>query len=56
LSRFVKLGVEEARRHRVRMQALDATIKHLAVAQVVTEQKLQRFISSLGTNGFGRQT
>jgi hypothetical protein len=56
LSRFVKLGVAEARSHRRRMQALDATIKQLAAAQVVTEEKLQRFISSLSTNGFGRQT
>src|SRR5579864_7667186 len=53
LSRFVKLGVAEARNHRRRMQALDATIKQLAAAQVVTEEKLQRFISSLSTNGFG---
>jgi hypothetical protein len=56
LSRFVKLGVEEARRHRVRMQALDEKIKQLAAAQVVTEEKLQRFISSLGTNGFGSRS
>ena len=56
LSRFVKLGVEEARRHRVRMQALDEKITQLAAAQLITEEKLQRFISSLSTNGFGRQT
>jgi hypothetical protein len=56
LSRFVKLGVEEARRHRVRMRALDEKIKQLAAAQVVTEEKLQRFISSLGANGFGSRS
>jgi hypothetical protein len=56
LSRFVKLGVIEARRHRVRMQVLDEKITQLAAAQVITEEKLQRFISSLSTNGFGRQT
>ena len=56
LSRFVKLGVEEARRHRVRMRALDEQIKQLTAAQVVTEEKLQRFISSLGTNGFGSRS
>jgi hypothetical protein len=56
LSRFVKLGVEEARRHRVRMQALDEKITQLAAAQLITEEKLQRFISSLSTNGFGSRT
>jgi hypothetical protein len=55
LSRFVKLGVEEARRHKVRMQGLDEKIKQLTAAQAVTEEKLQRFISSLGTNGYGRR-
>jgi hypothetical protein len=40
----------------VRMQVLDEKITQLAAAQVITEEKLQRFISSLGTNGFGRRT
>jgi hypothetical protein len=56
LSRFVKLGVIEARRHRVRMQVLDEKITQLAAAQLVTEEKLQRFLSWRGTNGNGRRT
>jgi hypothetical protein len=56
LSRLVNLGVLEARRHRVRMQALDETIKQIAAAQLVTEEKLQRFLSWRGTNGHDRRT
>jgi hypothetical protein len=56
LSRLVNLSVLEARRHRVRMQALDEKIKQIAAAQLVTEEKLQRFLSWRGTNGNGRRT
>jgi hypothetical protein len=56
VSRFVKFSVKDDRKHQKRMQALDEKITQLAVAQLITEEKLQRFISSLGTNGFGRRT
>jgi hypothetical protein len=38
------------------MQALDEQITQLAAAQLITEEKLQQFISSLGTNGFGSRS
>jgi hypothetical protein len=56
LSRFVKLGIMETRRHGARMQVLDEKITQLAAAQLITEDRLQRFISSIGTNGFGRRS
>jgi hypothetical protein len=56
LSRLVNLGVLEARRHRVRMQALEEKITQIAAAQLITEEKLQRFLSWRGTNGNGRRS
>src|SRR5579864_1686039 len=53
LTRFVKLGVQEARGQRRRMQALDEKITELAAAQLITEEKLQRFLSARRTNGNG---
>jgi hypothetical protein len=54
LNHFVQLGVREARSQRERSRVLDGKITQLAAAQVVTEEKLQRFISSLGTGGNGK--
>ena len=53
LRRAVKLGIEGARAERKRRQELDEKITQLAAAQLVTEEKLQNFIASLGrsTNG-----
>jgi hypothetical protein len=52
----VRLGVREARQERKKRremdERLDEKITQLASAQLVTEEKLQRFIDSLrGTNG-----
>jgi site-specific recombinase XerD len=54
--RFVKFSAKDDRKHQERMQALDRTIKQLAAAQIITEEKLQRFISSLSSNGFGSRS
>ena len=51
LDRFVQLGVKEALSQRKRSRILDDKITKLAAAQIVTEDKLQRFISSLGRGG-----
>ena len=53
LTRFISLGVIEARNHRKKMKQLDGYVTKLAAAQLVTEEKLQRFISRSG-NGHGR--
>ncbi len=64
LRRWAALGVKEARRERARRRELDArlsaahqateeSIMHLAVAQLVTEEKLAAFIASLGTGRNG---
>jgi hypothetical protein len=48
LRRWAALGIKEARRQRKRAQEIDESITRLASAQLVTEEKLQRFISTLG--------
>jgi hypothetical protein len=65
LSRAIRLAVEEARRERARRRELDErvdrsrsemeeAIARLAAAQLVTEEKLQRFLEGrTGTNGKG---
>jgi len=53
LRRWTALGVKEARNQRKRIREIDESITRLAAAQLVTEEKLQQFISSLkgGPNG-----
>jgi hypothetical protein len=53
LRRWTVLGVKEARNQRKRAREIDKNITRLSAAQLVTEEKLQRFISSLerGRNG-----
>src|SRR6266478_775022 len=53
LRRWTVLGVKEARNQRKRVREIDESITRLAAAQLVTEEKLQQFISSLkgGPNG-----
>ena len=53
LRRWTALGVKEARNQRKRVREIDQSITRLAAAQLVTEEKLQQFISSLkgGPNG-----
>src|SRR6266478_10200059 len=53
LRRWTALGVKEARNQRKRVREIDENITRLAAAQLVTEEKLQQFISSLkgGPNG-----
>jgi hypothetical protein len=58
LSRGIRLAVEEARRERARHRELEdrmeQAITRLAAAQLVTEEKLQRFLEwRNGTNGKG---
>lgn len=54
LDRAISLAVQEARRERKRRAELDEKITQLASAQLVTEEKLQRFIDSQrSTNGKG---
>ena len=57
LRRWAALGVQEARNQRKRRQEIDLYITRLAAAQVVTEERLERFIASLerGRNG-GRKS
>lgn len=54
LRRGVRMSVEEQRRERARRQELskewDTKITQLASAQLLTEQKLQRLIDSLGNS------
>jgi hypothetical protein len=54
---WAALGVKEARNQRKRRQEIDLYITRLAAAQVVTEERLGRFIASLerGRNG-GRKS
>jgi hypothetical protein len=54
LDRFVQLAVKEALSQRKRSRILDDKITKLAAAQIVTEEKLQRFISSVGRGGNGK--
>ena len=51
LRRAVKMGVHEARQHRARMRELDEKITQLAAAQLITEEKLQRFLQTRSGNG-----
>jgi uncharacterized protein HemY len=53
LDRAIRLSVQDARAQRKRSQELDEKITQLSAAQLVTEEKLQRFIDSMqrGTNG-----
>src|SRR5579862_8577941 len=64
LRRAIRLGIQEARSQRRRRHeldeklaqsaaALDEKITQLAAAQLVTEEKLQRFINSLHRGGNG---
>ena len=57
LRRAFSMGVREARNARRRGQELDQKITQLAAAQLITEEKLQRFIDSMrrGGNGNPRQ-
>ena len=48
LQRWAALGVTEGRRQRKRAAEIDESITRLASAQLVTEEKLQRFISTFG--------
>lgn len=65
LSRAIKLGLAEARRHRNKMLKMEAKIAaadlefdekmtQLASAQLLTEEVLKRFLARSG-NGHGRQ-
>src|SRR5260370_31690471 len=47
LRRWTVLGVKEARNQRKRVRQIDESITRLAAAPLVTEEKLQQFISSL---------
>jgi len=47
LRRWTVLGVKEARTQRKRAREIDQNITRLSAAQRVSEEKLQRFISSL---------
>jgi hypothetical protein len=47
LRRWTVLGVKEARSQRKRAREIDQNITRLSAAQRVSEEKLQRFISSL---------
>jgi hypothetical protein len=53
LSRWAALGVKEARSQRKRQRDIDLNITRLAAAQLVTEETLTNFISSLGRGGNG---
>lgn len=54
LDRFVQLGVKEALSQRKRSRILDDKMTKLAATQIVTEEKLQRFLSSVGRGGNGK--
>lgn len=57
LRRAIRLGIEESRAERRRRreagERLDSAISNLAAAQVVTEERLRRFIDSLRKGGNG---
>jgi hypothetical protein len=46
LRRAVLLSIREARAERGKRQTLDQKVTQLAAAQIVTEEKLQRFLES----------
>ena len=54
LRRAFSMGVREVRNERRRRQELDGKITQLASAQLVTEEKLQRLIDSIGRGGNGK--
>ena len=54
LDRFVQLGVKEALSQRKRTRILDDKITKIAAAQMVNEELLQRFLSSVGRGGNGK--
>ena len=58
LRRWAALGVKEARNQRKRQREIDLNITRLSAAQLVTEERLARLISSLGSgrNGGGRKS
>jgi hypothetical protein len=53
MRRAFAMGVREARNARRRRSELDEKITQLAAAQLVTEEKLQQFINSIGRGGNG---
>lgn len=53
LRRWAALDVKEARSQRRRQREFDLNITRLAAAQLVTEEKLTNFISSIGRGGNG---
>jgi hypothetical protein len=53
LRRWAALGVKEARSQRRRQREIDLNITRLSAAQLMTEEKLNNFISSLGKGGNG---
>ena len=53
LRRAFSMGVREARNERRRGQELDGKITQLAAALLVTEEKLERLIDSIGRGGNG---
>ena len=55
LRRAIRLSVQDARNERRRRHELDDKITQLAAAQLITEEKLQRFIDSLGRGGNGNK-
>jgi len=55
LRRAIRLGVQEARNERRRRSELDEKITQLSAAQLITEEKLQKFIQSLERGGNGHQ-
>jgi DNA-binding GntR family transcriptional regulator len=55
VTRFLRLGVKEARNQRRRIQVIDKKITQLAAAQLITEENLQQFLSWRGTNGSGKR-
>jgi len=53
LRHAVRLAVQEARAERRRRKELDDKITQLSATQLITEEKLQRFIDSLRQGGNG---
>jgi len=55
LRRAIAAAVREARNERRKRNELDDNITKLSSAQLITEEKLQRFIDSLHRGGNGNQ-
>jgi hypothetical protein len=51
LQRGIRLSIQEARAERRKRRELDDKITQLAAAQLVTEEKLQRFLEHRSGNG-----